>query len=226
VLASYIIEQVCKVPEFGVGWFYCRFGNNDRSTLLAVLRGVIAQLVKANDQLRPHVLKAKHKTGELKLISPQAGKDLMAECLQVLEKTCIIIDGVDECDKGVRTEIISLFTRLTKAQNEAVPGSLRILFMSTNEVDIAKLLSKAACLTLKSTDNFPEMQHYAWTWAKRIQGSHSLTDKKMEEIVNMVMKIADGKFPALVRISLDDMYRYLNLHHQGCTFIATWSSII
>ena len=70
VLASYIIEQVCQVPEFDVGWFYCRFGNKDRSTLLAVIRGIIAQLVKGNSQLHPHVLEAKNRTGDLKLISP------------------------------------------------------------------------------------------------------------------------------------------------------------
>ena len=40
VLASYIIEQACQVREFDVGWFYCRFGNKDRSTLLAVIRGI------------------------------------------------------------------------------------------------------------------------------------------------------------------------------------------
>ena len=185
-----------------MGWFYCRFGNKDRSTLLAVIRGIISQLVKANGQLRPYVLEAKNKTGDLKLISPQAGKDLMAECLQVLEKTCIIIDGLDECDTNARGEILSLFTRLAKAQNEAVPGSLRILFVSTDEVDIRKPLSKAACLTLKDTDNISEMQDYARVWAQRIQGLHALTDQKMEEIVSKVMKRAAGKPSTLVRISL------------------------
>jgi len=198
VLASYIIEQVCKVPEFDVGWFYCKFGNNDKSTLLAVLRGVLAQLVKANDQLYPHVLAAKNSTGDLKLISHKAGKDLLAECLQVLEKTCIIIDGLDECDKDVRGEIISLFTRLAKAQNDAMSGSLRILLVSTDEADIRKSLSKAVCLTLKGTDNFSEMQDYARTWGKRIQDLHTLTDQKTEEIVSEVMKRADGKYSALL----------------------------
>ena len=182
-----------KVPEFDVGWFYCKFGNNDKSTLLAVLRGVIAQLVRTNAQLYPHVLETKNTTGDLKLISHKAGKDLLAECLQVLEKTCIIIDGLDECDKDVRREIISLFTTLVKERNDAVPGSVRVLFVSTDEADIRKLLSKAVCLTLKGTDNFVEMQDYTRTWAKRIQDLHTLTDQRMEEIVSEVMTRADGK---------------------------------
>jgi len=193
VLASYIIEQACQIPQFDVGWFYCRFGNKDRSTFLAVIRGIIAQLVKANGQLRPHVLEAKNKTGDLKLISPQVGKDLMAKCLQVLEKTCIIIDGLDECDKDGRAEVISLFTRLAEAQNDAVPGSLRILFISTDEADIRKPLSKAVSIALKGRDNFSEMQDYARVWAKQIQELHNLTDQKTEEIVSKVMKRADGK---------------------------------
>jgi len=178
-----------------VGWFYCKFGNNDKSTLLAVLRGVIAQLAQTNAQLYPHVLEAKNTTGNLKLNSQQAAKDLLAECLQVLEKTCIIIDGLDECDKDVRGEIISLFARLVKERNDAVPGSVRVLFVSTDEADIRKSLSKAAavCLTLKGSDNFSEMQDYARTWAKRIQDLHTLTDQKTEEIVSEVMKRADGK---------------------------------
>ena len=202
VLASYIIEQARQVPEYDVGWFYCRFGNEDKSTLLAVIRGILAQLVRANDQLRPHILEAKNRTGDLKLYSLQAGKDLMAECLQVLEKTCIIIDGLDECDKDVRGEIISLFTRLAIVQNDAVPGSLRILFVSTDEADIRKPLSKAVCLTLKGTDNLSEMQDYAREWAKRIQRQHALTDQDMEEIVSKVMKRADGKPSAFIHISL------------------------
>ena len=185
-----------------MGWFYCKFGNEDKSTLLAVIRGILAQLVRANDQLRPHILEAKNRTGDLKLYSLQAGRDLMSECLQVLEKTCIIIDGLDECDKRVRGEIISLFIRLAKTQNDARPGSLRILFVSTDEVDIRKLLFKATCLTLKTTDNFSEMHDYARVRAKRIQESHALTDQVIEEIISKVMKRADGKSPALVRTSL------------------------
>ena len=206
MLASYIIEQAHQVPEFDVGWFYCRFGNKDRSTLLAVIRGILSQLVKANGQLRPHILEARNKTRDLKLISPQAGKDLMGECLKVLEKTCIIIDGLDECDKDVRGDIISLFIRLAKAQNDTVPGSLRILFVSTDEPDIRRPLSKAVCLTLKGTDNFSEMQDYAQVWAKRIQRLHSLTDQDMEEIVSKVMKRADGKPSAFIHISLGYVY--------------------
>jgi len=205
VLASYIIEQVCKVPEFDVGWFYCKFGNNDKSTLLAVLRGVIGQLVKANSQLYPHVLAAKNTTGGLKLVSQKVGKDLLAECLQELEKTCIIIDGLDECDKDIREEIMALFTRLVKEQNNATPGSLRILFVSTDEPDIRKPLSKTVCLTLKDTDNFSEMQDYARTWGKRIQDLHTLTDQKTEEIVSEVMNRADGKCLALLHIPLDQL---------------------
>jgi len=197
VLASYIIEQVCKVPEFDVGWVYCKFGNNDKSTFLAVLRGVISQLVKANGQLYPHVLAAKNSTGDLKLISHKVGKDLLAACLQVLAKTCIIIDGLDECDKDARGDIISLFTRLVKERNDAIPGSLRILFVSTDEADIRKLLSKAVCLTLRGTDYFSEMQDYARIWAKRIQDLHTLTDQETEEIVSEVLKRADGKHAAL-----------------------------
>ena len=121
----------------------------------------------------------------------------MAECLQVLDKTCLIIDGLDECDKDVRREIISLFTRLAKVQNDAVPGSLRILFISTDEADIKTPLSKAVCLTLKDTDNLSEMQDYARVWAKRIQESHRLTDQKMQEIISKVMKRAEGKSSAL-----------------------------
>ena len=191
---------------------------------MAVIRGILAQLVKANGQLRPHILETKNKTEELKLISPQAGKDLMAECLQVLEKTCIIIDGLDECDKDVRGDIISLFVRLTKVQNDTVPGSLRILFISTNEPDIRKPLSKAVCLTLKNTDNSSEMQDYARVWAKRIQESHPLTDQKMQEIISKVMNRADGKPSTLIRISIltftsSGMYLYCylvfnNLHDQ------------
>ena len=94
------------------------------------------------------------------------GKDLLAECLQVLEKSCIILDGLDEYDKDVRREIISLFARLAKKRNDAVPGSLQVLFVSTDEANIRKSLSKAMCITLKGSDNFSEMQDYAHTWTK------------------------------------------------------------
>jgi len=188
-----------------VGWFYCKFGNTDKSTLLAILRGVIAQLVKANAQLYPHVLEAKNTTGDLKLISHKVGKDLLAECLQVLEKNCIIIDGLDECDKDVRGEIISLFTRLIKERNDAIPGSVRVLFISTDEADIRKSLSKAVCITLRVSDNFSEMQDYARTWAKRIRDLHALTDQKTEEIVSEVMERADGKPSALAHVSLEQL---------------------
>lgn len=122
----------------------------------------------------------------------------MAECLQALEKACLIIDGLDECDKDARPEIISLFTKLASTQNDALPGSLRILFISTDEVDIRKPLARAVPILLKSANYFSEMQDYARVWARKIQTLHSLMDEEAENIVRKVMDRADGKLFLIV----------------------------
>ncbi|KAF8429161.1 hypothetical protein EV426DRAFT_210908 [Tirmania nivea] len=194
VLSSYIIERLREIPQFTVGWFYCRFGNKEKNTLLAVTRGILAQLLRGNDRLRPLMLKARQETDAAKLVSTDLAQELMRQCLEELQKSCVVIDGLDECDREERKKTMAIYTKLVKQLCNNLPTSVRVLFVSTDENDIRIHFTKAELIHLTAADNYVEMRDYARTWSKKIQELHQLSHQETEAMTLDVLRRANGMY--------------------------------
>lgn len=136
ILASTIIESLEKLSNttpIRFAYFYCKDGDPNRNTFVAVARGLLSQLLRDNSDLLLHLYdKGNLKSGEAILTDPEMAKELLEVALDSAQKpTYIVIDGIDECcDRTERKLICSWFIEQVNGLPREDLGNLRCLFVS------------------------------------------------------------------------------------------------
>jgi hypothetical protein len=129
-------------------------------------------------------------SGQVTLVSEQLFSECLETCLATMQKTYVIIDGIDECDAPERNEMISFFASLVEKAD--APGGLRALFISQDESDIRRLLRNATALKLTGAHNKDDIESYATEWTKKIQTRFALSDATAEYVKTAVCDGAEG----------------------------------
>jgi hypothetical protein len=196
VLASLIIEELQKLRSthaITLGFFYCKHKDSQRSTFNAVARAILAQLLSQNEDLLPYLFEKASTSGEVVLESPALTKELLEIALKSSEKVYIILDGLDECDPREKKAIILWFQSVVTALPDTEPDSIRCLFVSQDDGEVGRLLSKIPAIRIKPEDIRADIETYATIWSKKIQGKFDLLDGKREDILKTVIGRANGK---------------------------------
>lgn len=131
VLASLIVEEcqrLCKEQPISVVYFYCKHGDSMRDSFMAVIRGILVQILRENDDLLPYLYEKASISGEPILRSPELARELLETALRSLAKVYVIIDGLDECDKNEQKKIITWFRSTIDSGPEANSESLSVSF--------------------------------------------------------------------------------------------------
>jgi hypothetical protein len=196
VLASLIVEELQKLqPSHAatLGFFYCKHKDAQRSTFNAVARGILAQLLRQNEDLLPYLFEKASMSGEVVLESPALTKELLETALKSSEIVYIVLDGLDECDPQEKKAIISWFQSVATSLSETEFDSIRCLFISQDDGEIGKLLSKVPAISIKPDDTRVDIEAYAAIWSKKIQDKFDLFDDRREAILLTVAERANGK---------------------------------
>ena len=119
-------------------------------------------------------------------------KELLETALKSLAKVYVIIDGLDECARKEEKAIISWFRSLVGSFPKSDPDSLRCLFISQDDGDIGKLLSKIPKITMTPANTKRDIQLYADVWSKKIQERFDLPESTREAIALTVSERAKG----------------------------------
>jgi len=139
------------------------------------------------------MLKTRHQSDAAKLVSAGLAQELLGQCLEELQKSCIVIDGLDECGREERKKIMVVYTRLAKQLSNNLPTSVRVLLVSTDENDIRIQFTRAEIIHLTAADNYMEMRDYARVLSKEIQEVHQLNGQETEALVLDVLGRANGE---------------------------------
>jgi hypothetical protein len=177
ILASRVIEE-CKIKSgTKTSYFYCKDSDPQRMNSLAIIKGLLVQMVDQERTLVPYfALKAKS-SGQVTLASHQLAQNLFKVSSQRINKQFIIVDGLDECPREERRIILSFLAEIVEQMEDDEPGKFRVLIVSQGEADIAETLTKesrtrpnfsAVHLPLQQTHNKAEID--------------SFVDLRMEEI--------------------------------------------
>ncbi|KAH8687413.1 hypothetical protein BGZ60DRAFT_363661, partial [Tricladium varicosporioides] len=197
VLASLVVEELQRLQSahpITLGFFYCKHKDNQRNTFNAVARAILAQLLNQNEDLLPYLFENASTSGEIVLGSPSLTKELLETALKSSEKLYIVIDGLDECDPPEKKAIIQWFQSVVAALPDTEFDSLRCLFISQDDGEIGKLLSKLPTIRIKPEDTRADIQTYVTIWGKEIQEKFDLPDENRKDIITAVIERADGMF--------------------------------
>ncbi len=187
-----IVEEIETLHSVNLGYFYWKYNNPKKNGFAAVARALLAQLLQQNLDLLPHLYEECISSGEVTLESLTLSRKLLRTILGSTDKTFIVIDGVDECDKGERKKILSWLKSIIVDINKENPGALRGLVISQDEGDIRKILSAAWTISLQPQDNWTDIQWYASYWSSKIQAKFDLPTAGGKEITSKISQRANG----------------------------------
>jgi hypothetical protein len=178
-----------------VVFFYCKYGDKSRNSFLSLARGILSQLIGhhgTNDSVLLFLDEKTSGSGEPILTSTQLAKELLEVALKSCNKTYIILDGLDECDRDERKEISSWFRQLVDSLPREDMDSIRCVFVSQDDGYARKDLSMLPSIKMTADDNKNDIQLYANIWHQRIQDKFGPLDPKDSHVANIVTERAQG----------------------------------
>ena len=198
ILSSFLVEVLQK-RDIPVVFFYCKYKDAQRNTFVSLARGILVQSLQRNRALLPYLYDKTSSSAESYMTLRADAEELLETALQSLDKVYIIIDGLDECEKGEKIRILGWFRNFALKVYEDNPESIRLLIVSQDEGDLRKHLSRVPTLHLTDEDNAKDIESYAVSWCKRIQLKFDIKEEeKCAGIVADVTSRAKGESPELI----------------------------
>ena len=198
VLASVIIEKSKSLQSTLVAYFYCKYGDSERNTSVAVFRALISQLLNESkdSDLLQIVYEASIDSGEQYLESKSACAKLLTDAIGSISKSInihIIIDGLDECENSESKTIIAEIFKVLSKDGIMQPGRTRAMFISQPDTAIRKSLRTATIVRLTEPDSQGDIVEYTRQWYLKMQSKFTLGDEKRDLIRNLLCESAGGK---------------------------------
>lgn len=202
VLASAIIDACKQRSAFVTSYFYCHADDQGSNSAVAVLRGLVDQLLDQFPQLLPPCHTRQTSSGEPTLRSLPLAKKLFEDFAFTIPKLFIIVDGLDECEQMERKQILDFFVEVVGKCDTEEPGKLRVLFVSQDYADIRKALHSSSIarivpkvISLSSSDNERDICSYVRIWVDRIANKYTpLNEELLEYLRNLTVARAKGTY--------------------------------
>jgi hypothetical protein len=160
---------------------------------VAILRGLISQLLGQCSELVPYCHEKYLASGEAMLSSIHTAKQLLELLCEKLPRLYLVVDGLDECTETERRVALNYLNGLVDKMDSSVPGKLRLLVVSQEEGDIKKLLATAACLKLSPEHNEADIRSYVEKEMATIQRKFELDRAQVVHITEATCSRSHGK---------------------------------
>ncbi|RYP56614.1 hypothetical protein DL771_011735 [Monosporascus sp. 5C6A] len=206
--------------DIGLAYFFCDQNRRSHQDPLSVLCSLVRQLSVTRDH--KNIMTCTEEIYSKKQMAGFASNRLKwDECLSLLiqltntyEETCIVIDGLDECDKDTRYKLFDIIQQLTRQSS----GMVKLFVASRDDEDIKHQYMNGRDLLISSTDNQADIAKFVTSkieenrWCKQ-----NLSRGVRNEILTAFSEKSQGMFlwaklmvDGLLQLKLEkDILRYL-----------------
>ncbi len=192
-LASFIIEKLQESKQGPVVYFYCKHNQPEKRTLNSIVRGLLTQLVKIDDDLLAYIYDECASVDETKLDSTSTLEELLGLAFASQNTTFVVLDGIDECGRDEETEIVNWFQSIILQSNSHGPvGVIRLLCISQRDGNLDRLLAKAPSVSLENKEHQGDIEAYTRQNAGKIRENFDITLDEERSIAQNVAKTAAG----------------------------------
>jgi hypothetical protein len=196
VLASLIIDEARKPVRKNQGvfviFFYCRYLDSERSTFLSVARSLLSQLLSQDDALLSYMYDKASTSGQTILSTTSVARDLLETSIRNCDKLYVVIDGLDECEREERKQIVAFFEDICASLPQDEADSLRCLFLSQDDNIARKDFAEISSLKITEAHTRKDIQAYAWARSKDIKEKFGLAPDRQHNIYQMIVDKAEG----------------------------------
>jgi hypothetical protein len=194
VLASTAIDDCQEDPEACTAYFYCKHGDPQRTTFISIIKTLLRQLLSSQHALLPWCYDQFVSSDQLSP-SERICKEMIRMALLNIDKTFIIVDGVDECEPKERKPLLSFIGQMISECESRAPGKLRVMLTSRDEPDIRKYLTTFVELRMRPDDNERDMKRFIRGWCQKIKEKfEELSEGDLNCISTHTFERADGKY--------------------------------
>ena len=200
VLASLAIEEAQKlIPKPTVLFFYCKHGDPERNSFLALARSLLAQILEQDQNMLLYFYQECCDSKEAVLTSPVKVTKLLEFAFKNCKSAYIIIDGLDECERDQRKGIVQWFRTLVESLPIIEPWRLRCLFTSQNDSLARKDFDEIASLTIGPDDIKNDLQGFCQREADQLRASLYISEDMADSISATVTQQAGGMWTSFPR---------------------------
>ncbi|KAF5637313.1 early growth response 1-B [Fusarium tjaetaba] len=173
VLASLIVDELkssklqSTMPSFPEDsktcYFYCQEDDIEHRNHLDILKGILLQMVEAEDYIVPYCYQEKATSGGPILIDAKLAQKLIKTFIEFSARHYIVIDGVDECHGAEIQQTAKFFKDLVSVYDTQIRlGHLRVLFIGRETTDTKKHISGDDCfgILLRPEDNHDDIRAF------------------------------------------------------------------
>lgn len=193
ILASSVVDEARKLPGVHVAFFYCRYLDNGRSTFLAVMRGILSQLLFQDEALLIYLYEKVSTSGEVSLSTESVAKEVVETSIKNFQKLYIVIDGIDECEREERKQIVAFFQDVWESLPQDDSDALRCMFVSQDDNIARNDFKSIPSLKISEADNKGDISAYAVARSSAIQTKHKLSDDRRRWLQELIVARAEGK---------------------------------
>jgi hypothetical protein len=186
-----VIDELSKTQGATVAYFYCKHGDENRSSFESVARSILAQLLKQNPDLLSYFHEKANRNDNAVLTSVPVATEMLSTSLRSCSRTFIVIDGLDECERPARKQITSRFRHLVETLPATEMGSIRCMFVSQEDGMAVEDFHGIPAIRILNR-NFGDIANFAGVWQQKIIANFKMESRHMN-IQNIISGRAKGK---------------------------------
>lgn len=196
-------ERKNGIPsDSNIYYFYCQEDDNEQRTYLDILKGVLHQMIYADEYILPLCDDRMHQGVEDNLSNAETAQTLIEAFIEHAPRQYIIIDGLDECEPNEARQTAHFFMQqVSKCDNDVKLGQLRVLFTSQAMPELSKQMPEGdASITLKLDDNAEDIRTYVqkrmveFSVSNEFSRGFNLSDADKQQMESIVCHQSQGKF--------------------------------
>lgn len=188
-----MIEACLKDTSRVTAYFYCSEKIEGRTTAIAVLRGILYQLVRHHPDLAPYC-HGKFKNSDSTILSSlRVAREILGVFCERIPQLYVIIDAIDECESSEEGKnLLDTFKNLTQKCDNHSPGKLRVLFFSQPTSEIWNVLASADSLALTPELSVNDIRKYCQHRTRELE-KFEFNNDDIKNVVDIICARADGE---------------------------------
>ena len=191
ILASVVVDAVREISDATFAFFYCKHSDPTRNSFIGVARAVLAQILDQDPHLLSYFHEMASTTDSTMLSSVVLAKRMLEMSFNSCGKLYIIIDGLDECERGERKEISTWLQHIIQELPAAQINSLRCLIISQDDGNARKDLKDFAAIKM-TDENHGDLRQFTAEWQKRIEHRFGELRPENRQLANTIFARAQG----------------------------------
>lgn len=212
VLASLIVDELkssklrntmTSFPEDSkTCYFYCQEDDIEHRNHLDILKGILLQMVEAEDYIVPYCYQEKATSGGPILIDAKLAQKLIKTFIEFSTRHYIVIDGVDECQGAEIQQTAKFFKDLVSVYDTQIRlGHLRVIFIGRETTDTKKNIPGDDCfgILLRPEDNHDDIRAFVQErlpeFSKSSHGiGFSLSEADKSDVERIICRQSQGLY--------------------------------